>query len=189
MGRVTASQAARFIPAGAGNTWVFLYLLLNTTVYPRWRGEHASAPFPCRYTLRFIPAGAGNTRRPYLSPRDPAVYPRWRGEHQRIRSAHDACAGLSPLARGTPCINWCTRWWLTVYPRWRGEHDQQCIGNNACCGLSPLARGTHHLGLHRSVPDRFIPAGAGNTTISMNSCTPITVYPRWRGEHHRAAVS
>ena len=33
-------QAARFIPAGAGNTLSSLRLPISVPVYPRWRGEH-----------------------------------------------------------------------------------------------------------------------------------------------------
>jgi len=71
----------RFIPAGAGNTFVCLIPAPVSTVYPRWRGKHWDAT-ECgpefaglsplaRGTLldgvkhaelrRFIPAGAGNT--------------------------------------------------------------------------------------------------------------------------------
>ena len=52
-------------------------------------------------------------------------------------------------------------------------------------GLSPLARGT----LTRCYPvpffQRFIPAGAGNTSLSATLPAIATVYPRWRGEHYR----
>ena len=52
-------------------------------------------------------------------------------------------------------------------------------------GLSPLARGT----LTRCYPvpffQRFIPAGAGNTSLSATLPALATVYPRWRGEHYR----
>ena len=71
----------RFIPAGAGNTLLWLRYWKSLPVYPRWRGEHPAervqvlprlglSPL-ARGTLiqvipqlahfRFIPAGAGNT--------------------------------------------------------------------------------------------------------------------------------
>ena len=55
-------------------------------------------------------------------------------------------------------------------------------------GLSPLARGTRQNGLSSLVRLRFIPAGAGNTCFrkSMDYC--YSVYPRWRGEHHKETI-
>ncbi len=50
-------------------------------------------------------------------------------------------------------------------------------------GLSPLARGTLTAWYAESHPERFIPAGAGNTEASNIWWTKRTVYPRWRGEH------
>ena len=117
----------RFIPAGAGNTCCSSWWSAAIAVYPRWRGEHNVRLSPlcvvaglsplARGTLhgfgflfdgrRFIPAGAGNT---YIRAKNKAtatVYPRWRGEHPLpVIQLHCQC-GLSPLARGTRCCDYC----------------------------------------------------------------------------------
>ncbi len=110
-------------------------------------------------------------------------------------------AGLSPLARGTrhdagrlpveprfiPAGAGNTsrpragRRRTAVYPRWCGEHRVQSLVN----GLSPLARGTLYAAQQYPQPARFIPAGAGNTKISLVAFILVAVYPRWRGEHRR----
>ncbi len=161
--RMLATETARFIPAGAGNTARLIFLPCTAPVYPRWRGEHPRSiidwnPFPglsplARGTLsniikrfkcyRFIPAGAGNTPQ-----------------------------GWPQLCR------------LSVYPRWRGEH---LLGSFRCApvdGLSPLARGTLTHRLLRALIRRFIPAGAGNTFARRAQTSMSQVYPRWRGEHN-----
>ena len=92
---------SRFIPAGAGNTFITSASADHGPVYPRWRGEHiciytdsgeATGLSPlargtrvhnsrrCYYD-RFIPAGAGNTITLPKHTSPIAVYPRWRGEH------------------------------------------------------------------------------------------------------------
>ncbi len=133
-------------------------------------------------TVRFIPAGAGN------SP----------------ENIHDGggYGGLSPLARGTPTFDEmrdggrrfipagagnsgppCSHLPnFPVYPRWRGELNIVVDKCRCYCGLSPLARGTllRPRCLARLV--RFIPAGAGNSTVQTAGYYFFAVYPRWRGE-------
>jgi len=133
---------------------------------------------------RFIPAGAGNTHGKGRTEVMAAVYPRWRGEHQHTLIGHTGLCGLSPLARGTRgYLNWSypltrfipagagnTRVYRddsiveSVYPRWRGEHGSSAFILVRFNGLSPLARGTLQANPHRQSCERFIPAGAGNTT-------------------------
>ena len=183
-----ATNSARFIPAGAGNTTADKAERNDLAVYPRWRGEHpyrhscavsgaGLSPLArgTRLTVtvhdihsRFIPAGAGNTETSTLGA-PPA-------------------AGLSPLARGTRLIRCTTLSVPAVYPRWRGEHNGRLHARLNASGLSPLARGTLQTPVIYSGNDRFIPAGAGNTVSPSVYRHKYSVYPRWRGEHlHRFA--
>ena len=75
-----------------------------------------------------------------------------------------------------------------VYPRWRGELSSNEFTELSGVGLSPLARGTLDQAHVINTNQRFIPAGAGNS--SRISCLPVaaSVYPRWRGELVVASV-
>ena len=111
------------------------------------------------------------------------VHPRWRGEHATAMDWINTEDGSSPLARGTqvniardlerdrfiPAGAGNTRSSRRrtpggpVHPRWRGEHDATMAHIMAGNGSSPLARGTRRVGSAAQQPERFIPAGAGNT--------------------------
>ncbi len=160
--RYEAFQAARFIPAHAGNTLCTWLKTSSVTVHPRACGEHAdqihadhavcgSSP-RMRGTLlggvvvarhrRFIPAHAGNTMSGALS--DPQ----------------------------TP-----------VHPRACGEHEFECHGCGQHIGSSPRMRGTQRRERVFVVGDRFIPAHAGNTMAECAKRMASAVHPRACGEH------
>ena len=151
----------------------------------------------------FIPAGAGNTG-PLPGYSDTtAVHPRWRGEHPSCTRHRLPVDGSSPLARGTRLTRpsevrpmrfipagagntWPPNWIsasVTVHPRWRGEHIISRRRSLSDDGSSPLARGTPHMHHQRGRASRFIPAGAGNTTLTTRAFAMNAVHPRWRGEH------
>ncbi len=77
----------------------------------------------------------------------------------------------------------------TVYPRWRGEHEAISKTPAIAAGLSPLARGTPGVERQMTEKERFIPAGAGNTSPLLTPGKSAAVYPRWRGEHPFIFVS
>ena len=77
---------------------------------------------------------------------------------------------------------------MVVYPRWRGELDRTASVVSSGSGLSPLARGTHRPRTTIRANRRFIPAGAGNTTVQTAGYYFFAVYPRWRGEHHKETI-
>ncbi len=111
----------RFIPACAGNSWIYILEPCRRPVHPRVRGEqphdnlgqrHACGSSPRargtgtrthqdRLSDRFIPACAGNRpRQPGLRFYQP-VHPRVRGEQQDMGANPASVVGSSPRARGT----------------------------------------------------------------------------------------
>ena len=173
---------------------------------PQARGTRNTGSDPCTI-FRFIPAGAGNTEGTVAAIELMAVHPRRRGEHRGRRIPPRPLSGSSPQARGTPWITtpirpgWRfipagagnTRIWpprlqsVAVHPRRRGEHQRQDRHRSTAAGSSPQARGTPSYNAGRAARDRFIPAGAGNTTVRGLGGRPASVHPRRRGEHSTAS--
>ena len=132
-----------------------------------------------------------------------SVHPRWRGEHIFTLASSVQYPGSSPLARGTPVPSFpgsggrrfipagagntarigSVTTVPPVHPRWRGEHGHRRSHTHDGVGSSPLARGTHRPCIQYHSSSRFIPAGAGNTAEARAPEAPVTVHPRWRGEH------
>ena len=76
----------------------------------------------------------------------------------------------------------------SVHPRRRGEHRRKPWMARSAIGSSPQARGTPQVRTPASWHPRFIPAGAGNTSLASSESTATTVHPRRRGEHTRKPV-
>ncbi len=94
------------------------------------------------------------------------------GQHPRFIPAGAGNSGTGPANREK----------YSVYPRWRGELTNDAPKPRFLHGLSPLARGTRPFPGSAAPPPRFIPAGAGNSSVSHSVMPLFTVYPRWRGE-------
>lgn len=68
------------------------------------------------------------------------------------------------------------------------EHFQVIRGSYCLSGSSPHARGTPLRRGPRHLPQRFIPACAGNTLCRKMLRTSMVVHPRMRGEHARYRI-
>ena len=149
---------------------------------PRRRGTRHRYSFK-RIGNRFIPAQAGNTRCAVDFEVPNSVHPRAGGEHYGRRSLGRDRAGSSPRRRGTrhrvepavhpdrfiPAQAGNTRraarricFW-SVHPRAGGEHREVALRRSIGGGSSPRRRGTLADAAEPDLPERFIPAQAGNT--------------------------
>ena len=174
---------------------------------PQARGTPAGGIFDS-HGRRFIPAGAGNTP-PVLPELVPLpVHPRRRGEHNGFHVALSILSGSSPQARGTRAaqspapdlsrfipagagntpVSVALMMAVPVHPRRRGEHIVMTEGRIVSRGSSPQARGTPGRNRHRKIYNRFIPAGAGNTSLYIAPSITAAVHPRRRGEHNLVFV-
>ena len=169
---------------------------------PRVRGTRGASSLAPRMG-RFIPARAGNTlHRRNTQPCTP-VHPRACGEHAIPSCAIHGPRGSSPRVRGTrddgkhlilssrfiparagntPNADFHSRN-TAVHPRACGEHRQDETNRHRYCGSSPRVRGTPDDGRRPSYEHRFIPARAGNTSVSTTGKCSVSVHPRACGEH------
>ena len=129
------------------------------------------------------------------------AYPRSRGATDWLVTGADLSAGLSPLARGNPCVrrqqgSHCgpiparagqpcrkcqqsgPRW---AYPRSRGATASISVSGGDQQGLSPLARGNRSDKPGRAVQAGPIPARAGQPQIPRSASCQPGAYPRSRG--------
>ena len=88
-----------------------------------------------------------------------------------------------PAHAGNTMTFWGVRRRLPVHPRPRGEHLRSRKNSPLLFGSSPPTRGTPAGKYNPICWTRFIPAHAGNTTITILITIPCSVHPRPRGEH------
>ena len=148
---------------------------------------------------RIIPAHAGNSTRRRRRDRPPADHPRACGELWKCLSLLGLLAGSSPRMRGTLIIvthtehvdriipahagnsaKWiCLRVCRSDHPRACGELSIDVDTSKTFGGSSPRMRGTLFLRVHLHVPERIIPAHAGNS-VDIDDIV-------WRGPDHPRA--
>ena len=197
------SDANRFIPAHAGNTWLRRAGRSWQPVHPRACGEHwyrrpcsmahagssprmrgtHTPPRPPAPGRRFIPAHAGNTAPARPARRSAPVHPRACGEHaQALRAEHRVDRFIPAHAGNTAQLADEPRR-QTVHPRACGEHSSGTITRAEYVGSSPRMRGTRSARRLRLACRRFIPAHAGNTSAARLAAATWPVHPRACGEH------
>ncbi len=114
-------DVTRFIPAGAGNTFLRLFMRIKNSLYPRWRGEHRRGLTSRPSQTSLSPLARGT---PVVTCRWPGgtVYPRWRGEHPFIFVSSWRDLRFIPAGAGNTIDMFHAVKQAAVYPRWRGEH-------------------------------------------------------------------
>ena len=198
----TRGSVGRFIPACAGNAPSRKPTSIPTAVHPRVCGErmHICAehpdcggssprvrgtPVPVRAEgaeLRFIPACAGNARSSATRTATGTVHPRVCGERDSTSRSDLAAHGSSPRVRGTLTHTEMLLSLAPVHPRVCGERQHRHHASELSPGSSPRVRGTLAAMVKSVVPNRFIPACAGNAPASPCSGKCCPVHPRVCGE-------
>ena len=168
---------------------------------PRVRGTpgRQMLPYPAG---RFIPAGAGNAGRISHAADAQPVHPRGCGERNPTENDSPPFAGSSPRVRGTlrsaRGVAGVDRFIPAgagnahagahkvdgnpVHPRGCGERATERLQPVQFVGSSPRVRGTRRRPCLDFVPQRFIPAGAGNAICGHGGAWAMTVHPRGCGE-------
>ena len=157
---------------------------------------------------RIIPAYAGNTSGTMPWPDRGWDHPRVCGEHRRLSRAGIQFEGSSPRMRGTllfgllqlPCEGIIPAYagntqcaaqqgqFFRDHPRVCGEHATGASTQVNCTGSSPRMRGTPRQCPLDILPERIIPAYAGNTQRGYVVRLLHGDHPRVCGEHGMADI-
>ena len=184
------------------------YSSYGTGSSPRMRGTVTITEAEAAI-YRFIPAHAGNRRRWPATARRSPVHPRACGEQMIAWNTRSEVSGSSPRMRGTdsriPRRSFRERFipahagnrsidrhfsmTKPVHPRACGEQALARAEFERGRGSSPRMRGTVTAASRDEIPDRFIPAHAGNSRLLCRSRKNRAVHPRACGEQATPAAS
>ena len=174
--------SCRFIPAYAGNaTPGACWSCSHAGSSPHTRGTQSGSLCRLPY-LRFIPAYAGNASATSDSRLTTPVHPRIRGERAGGRNTPKKQSRFIPAYAGNAPLRAKGARLTAVHPRIRGERRSRPASASLTAGSSPHTRGTLSGTELAPVPDRFIPAYAGNADGRRPATVPEAVHPRIRGE-------
>ena len=93
---------------------------------------------------------------------------------------------LIPAHAGKTSSPSCSTLRQRAHPRSRGENIQTTVQTVAGWGSSPLTRGKHLAAWIAGVTPGLIPAHAGKTPPTWETCQPTRAHPRSRGENFLA---
>ena len=176
--------------------------------FPRMRGTGSDGPAGVQLH-RFIPAHAGNRSFTRCTSVPWQVHPRACGEQMIAWNTRSEVSGSSPRMRGTdsriPRRSFRERFipahagnrsidrhfsmTKPVHPRACGEQALARAEFERGRGSSPRMRGTVTAASRDEIPDRFIPAHAGNSRLLCWSRKNRAVHPRACGEQATPAAS
>ena len=160
-------ERVRFIPAPAGNRYCHRLCWYVVAVHPRACGEQASCSNSTRQAIGSSPRLRGTE----------AVLA-WVPSKTRFIPAPAGNSSICLVARGPS----------TVHPRACGEQCPLGLAPKGVVGSSPRLRGTVCEYLDGGIPDRFIPAPAGNRDSMRSRLRPGPVHPRACGEQWKVPV-
>ena len=186
--RSTIERINRFIPAGAGNTFLRYIVEPLQSVHPRGCGEHHRPAKRPAFKAGSSPRVRGTRRRLARQPGELPVHPRGCGEHTLGGSGGLLEGGSSPRVRGTREIDAVDPGHHRFIPAGAGN-TAQAIFTMSQPSVHPRGCGEHFIAarLFFSVL-RFIPAGAGNTLLIIPKTHCYSVHPRGCGEHQNQAA-
>ena len=129
-----------------------------------------------------------NTTRYDLHDLPGKFHPRSRGEYLLMIWIIGMMRGSSPLTRGIPRDGRLHFVVPEVHPRSRGEYYDDGVCDICNGGSSPLTRGIPSAINDWEIANGFIPAHAGNTSLTQALELSTWVHPRSRGEYRRQKI-